>query len=321
MNGRPRWTCPDRIFSGYIPFGVTLMSLGPDRCKFVLNLSNDNEFQGLLAVRLCRLFLRLFAFNNITNFSTAMKKMIFAALMLLSLVSMNINGENCLSMGSDIRISPNRLNGYSQHVVVMHNEAFCDSWSMSVSYPEGITVKLVAGVTPLDGMSVPYLNRYGEEQLYTCPLNVSAKYATISSEITTNGYWDYDGDGLFDPYGTVKWSAGSHSMFEFNFFVDPGFREGDVTFDGRITSGSDQRGAILQDVRFFRRAHLWIGYMKGDVNGDERVNITDIMLIINFIAGSDTDLDEFQVKAADWNSDGEVNISDAVALITHVRNN
>ena len=122
-----------------------------------------------------------------------MKKIIFLAAMLLATVSMN--SANMLSMGDSIRIKPAKLDGYTQHVVTMYNEAFCDSWFMSVTYPEGLTVKLVAGATPLDGMTVPYIDRYGNEQIYQCPLNVSAAYGTVSSEITANGYWDYRGNG------------------------------------------------------------------------------------------------------------------------------
>lgn len=247
-----------------------------------------------------------------------MKKMISAALMLLATVSMN--STNTITMGDSVRINPNKLDGYSQQTVTMYNDGYCDSWNMAVTYPQGLTVKLVAGVAPLDGMTVPYVDRYGNNQVYQCPLNVSAAYATISSEITVNGYWDYRGIGEYDPYGTVKWSAGAHNMFEYNFYVDPSFRRGYVIFDGRITSGSDQRGPILQDVRFYSKTWVWVGYKLGDVSGDERINITDVMLLINYISEGCCDWNEFQVAAADFNGDGEINISDAVALINYIKN-
>lgn len=232
--------------------------------------------------------------------------------MLLTAVSMN--SANMLSMGDSIRIKPAKLDGYTQHVVTMYNEAFCDSWFMSVTYPEGLMVKLVAGATPLDGMTVPYIDRYGNEQIYECPLNVSAAYGTVSSEITANGYWDYRGNGEFDPYGTIKWAPGAHSMFQFNFYVDPAFRNGYVIFDGRITSGTDQRGPILQDVRFYTRTYMWVGYMKGDVDGNERLTIADVSALIDYLL-TDEGLDEFQLDAADVNYSGEVTIADVSTLI------
>lgn len=241
-----------------------------------------------------------------------MKKIIFLAAMLLTAVSMN--SANMLSMGDSIRIKPAKLDGYTQHVVTMYNEAYCDSWFMSVTYPEGLMVKLVAGTTPLDGMTVPYIDRYGQEQIYQCPLNVSAAYGTVSSEITANGYWDYRGNGEYDPYGTIKWVPGAHSMFQFNFYVDPAFRNGYVIFDGRITSGTDQRGPILQDVRFYSRTYMWVGYMKGDVTGNEKISIDDVSELIDYLLFGEG-LDEFQLAAADVNGNGEVTIADVSTLI------
>lgn len=242
-----------------------------------------------------------------------MKKFyLFAAMMLLASVS--INSANMLTLGDSIRIKPSKLDGYSRHTVTMYNEAFCDSWQMSVTYPGGLMVKLVAGVTPLDGMTVPYIDRYGQEQVYQCPLNVSAAYADISSEITENGYWDYKGIGEWDSYGTIKWTAGVHSMFEFNFYLDPSFRSGYVIFDGRMTSGHDSRGPILSDVRFYSRCYVWVGYQKGDVSGNDKLTIEDVTELIDYLLGGN-ELDEFELAAADVNEDGKVTIADVTALI------
>lgn len=53
--------------------------------------------------------------------------------------------------------------------------------------------------------------------------------------------------------------------------------------------------------------------MKGDLNGDGEVSITDVVLIIDVIAEVITDAN--QVAAADVNNDGEVTITDCVAAI------
>lgn len=240
------------------------------------------------------------------------KILLFAAIALLGVTTSN--GMNCLTMGDTIRIKPAKLDGYSQHTITMYNDGYVDSWAMAVNYPQGLTVKLVAGITPLDGMTIPYTDKNGNDQLLTCPLTVSAAYADIASEITTSGYWDYNMDGDFESYGTVKWVPGAHSMFEFNLYLDPSFRAGYITFDGTMSSGYDQRGAVLQGVKFFSRTWVWVGYMKGDVTGNERITIDDVTDLIDYLLGG-YELDEFQLAAADVNSNGSVTISDVTALI------
>ena len=55
--------------------------------------------------------------------------------------------------------------------------------------------------------------------------------------------------------------------------------------------------------------------IKGDINNDGKVNVTDVVALINRIqAGTAAQLDP---NIADMNSDGNVNITDAVALTTY----
>ena len=241
-----------------------------------------------------------------------MKKSLLLAAMLLATVAMN--SSNVITMGDSIRIKPAKLDGYSQHQVVMYNDGYCDSWAMSVTYPDGLMVKLVSGITPLDGMTIPYIGKNGQEQLLTCPLTVSAAYANVSSSISTMGYWDYNGDNEYEPYGTVKWVPGAHSMFEFNLYVDPAFRSGYIIFDGTMSSGYDQRGAVLQGVKFFSRTYVWVGYMKGDVSGNDKLTIEDVTELIDYLLGGN-ELDEFELAAADVDDSGKVTIADVTALI------
>jgi hypothetical protein len=50
----------------------------------------------------------------------------------------------------------------------------------------------------------------------------------------------------------------------------------------------------------------------GDLNHDGYVNITDVVLLVNYVLGAeDTNVVE---QEADLNSDGEVNITDVVTL-------
>jgi hypothetical protein len=56
-----------------------------------------------------------------------------------------------------------------------------------------------------------------------------------------------------------------------------------------------------------------MGIIKGDLNGDGKISITDVVAIINVIAGNTTD--PKKVAAADVNGDGKVSITDCVAAI------
>jgi len=53
--------------------------------------------------------------------------------------------------------------------------------------------------------------------------------------------------------------------------------------------------------------------ISGDINGDSILNILDIVLVVNFILGSDTP-DALEFAAADLNGDGILNILDVVTL-------
>ena len=233
------------------------------------------------------------------------------------LVSINIVAANYITLGDSVRINPRYLDGYYRVTATMTVDGMLDDWSMNVTYPDGIMVKLVSGITPLEGMTVGYTDRTGAEQTYEAPLQVSANYATISSHISVMGYWDYDNDGWYDPYGTAKWMPGEYQMFELNLYVNPAFRAGDIIFDGTLTSGADQRGAVLQGVRFYRTTHVWVGYMRGDLCGNEKIDMGDLTELINLLLGGEP-ADEFQLPAADFDGNGTVDMDDLTKLTNYL---
>lgn len=57
---------------------------------------------------------------------------------------------------------------------------------------------------------------------------------------------------------------------------------------------------------------------KGDVNGDGKVNVTDVSLVAAHVKGKKP-LSEEQRKAADVNKDGKVNVSDLSAIAAQVK--
>ena len=56
---------------------------------------------------------------------------------------------------------------------------------------------------------------------------------------------------------------------------------------------------------------------RGDVNGDGKVNVSDVTTLINMILGTAT----INKERADINGDGKVNVSDVTALIDIIMNN
>lgn len=245
-----------------------------------------------------------------------MKKFLSIAAMTL-LVSISMCAGNFITIGDDVRIHPKYIGGYFQTTAVMQIEGMADSWTINTEFPKGITVKLVAGISPLDGMNINYIDRFGQENVCVAPLQASSEYRTISSEVSTLGYWDYDQDGYWDCYGTVKWQSGNHELFDMLLAIAPDFRDGYLGWSGVITSGADQRGAVLQGVRFSRPCHLWVGYMLGDVTGNDSHNVDDVTALISYVLKGDG-LDEFGVAAADVNQDGNVTIADVTMLISMV---
>ena len=50
----------------------------------------------------------------------------------------------------------------------------------------------------------------------------------------------------------------------------------------------------------------------GDVNNDGKVNIGDVVAVVNVMAGKTTG---YNLKAADANQDGKINIGDVVKIV------
>ncbi len=59
--------------------------------------------------------------------------------------------------------------------------------------------------------------------------------------------------------------------------------------------------------------------LPGDVNGDQTLNILDVVAVVGFVVG-ETDPTEEQFWAADLNQDGEINVVDIVLLVNMILN-
>lgn len=249
-----------------------------------------------------------------------MKKVyLFVAMLLVALTACATNGFFFANAVNDsLRIKPNVLGGYATYSVNMQTEAFCDFFHVGLIYPEYLRPKTLYGIRGIEageGMTVGYIDRNGMYQTYDANLNVGSYYESVTGYIPEDGYWDYNHDGLFESYGTIKWEHGTTAdMFVINFWVDENFRKGWVVFDMQFGSGSDRRGPVLGNVYAYKETLVWVGYLKGDVTGNERINIDDVSTLIAFLL-DDIDLDEFEREAADVDCDGHYGINDVATLI------
>lgn len=91
------------------------------------------------------------------------------------------------------------------------------------------------------------------------------------------------------------------------------FRGGTMTLtDGYLISTSRQRFNVSDsetEVSF----QLKPGTLLGDVNNDGYVNVTDVMLTVNYVVGQSPS--GFIEANADMNADGQITVTDVIAIV------
>ena len=243
---------------------------------------------------------------------------------------MPAQADNYFTMGENdtLRIRPSCLGGFVTLPVGAHFDGRLNTWNLTtITYPIGFHPEsgtLEVGAEAGSDMTLTYKNSYNHDTVYNAILTVNTDFTTISSTIPVIGYHDYNHDGFVEPYGTVKWEAGDYyEMFWLRFGISTSFRSGSVIFDGYLSSDPDQRQGLISPNPFqsYREVYVYVGYKKGDLNGDEYVNSADVTLLINYVNNPDYyNFSEFQVAAADINGDGELNVTDITLLIGIVIN-
>ena len=207
-------------------------------------------------------------------------------LLLLTLVS-----ATCAALASSyftagengtLRINPNSIGFYYRLTIRAHFESRFDFWSVQLNqHPSGMTWNFYDIGS---GMTIPYTKSDGNDTTYTAILSSANNFTVYSSSIPVFGYWDYNNDGIYEPYGTVKWGPADY------------------------------------DEMFQTEVYIKFGYMPGDVNGDERIDVSDTSLLIAYILGSVT-FDQYQIEAADVNHDGDIDTADVTAVIAIINSN
>lgn len=132
-------------------------------------------------------------------------------------------------------------------------------------------------------------------------------YSLPSSTTTSFGVWGYN------QYGVLKTKGLTGCVFS----CDPqlGFFDDDGTFHTAPQSASGNLYAAYNGVTAAQHATIFKSPLKGDVNGDDEVNIFDVTDLIDIILGGLP-----SNSAADVNSDGRVNIGDVTDVIDIILN-
>lgn len=195
-------------------------------------------------------------------------------------------------------------------------------------YIMGGTENMVASVLhPVDwnasGMSARYVTSYGEQKVYTKPISATAMgEGVLLTGVDSNTMYK-----LQRPAGNPA-AMGSSNMLKGITGVNANVYTANVGYYFNATKKKFVRptatyimgcgngylevpynfvGTSTQDVD----VDIFFNGIKGDVNGDGLVNVSDVTALVNRILGTASYAD----SVCDINGDGVVNVSDVTALI------
>ena len=110
-----------------------------------------------------------------------MKKFIFTLLALMAILPASADSYFTMGVNDTVRIHPMFLGAQKLFEVRALLDGRIDHWSLDITYPVGLDFN---EATPLGGMSVPFVNRNGEDSVYNAPFSVLNSGTLISSTIT-----------------------------------------------------------------------------------------------------------------------------------------
>ena len=257
-----------------------------------------------------------------------MKKFLYLFVFMLAVFGAKASNYFTLDgvVNDTLRISPTNLDGYLINYVIANTDGYYDSWALTVIYPNALNI---VNVDRGDDMYVPYKTSDGTDSichafLAVSPLNTeipntNSRYTILSSTITTFGYWDRYNNGNYETYGTVKWATGHYDqMARIDFRVNEDCTGDSIIMSVHITSTDDWRGVPTVNASVTRIIHLVVGYLPGDVNGDEMLTIADATALMSYVISQGDWFDQYQFAAADVNGDGVITIADVTMLTSMV---
>ena len=247
-----------------------------------------------------------------------MKRLFFLFLALAAMLPASADRFINFCDNDTLRVHPSCLDFIDRVMVRAHFDGRLDHWDIKFDYPSWMSVNEIH--KRRDMLVVPYLDSNGNQTSCNAPLYWNHMYVSsedsLSCSITDAGYWDPDNDGVYETYGTVKWEAGDYDqMFEiyFNIGNADALLYGNINYRCWISSTDDDRGGTASDTSYVKNIYVYVGYLFGDVNGDDRVNVSDMSDLIDIVLHH-TPLDMYQMVAADMDGNGAIDIVDVSLL-------
>ena len=119
-------------------------------------------------------------------------------------------------------------------------------FQLDLTYPQGLTpVSIREG----GDMAITYLESDGSEQTQSPAFYPNQAHDCCIAIFTNAGFWDPDGDGMYEQYGVIKWEAGAYDeMMLLTLNVDEGFTGDEIMLETELSSGSDTRGGTVTDL-------------------------------------------------------------------------
>ena len=122
-----------------------------------------------------------------------------------------------------------------------------------------------------------------------------------------------------------KKTIGDITAKDLTFSVDKFTADDEVltaTFAYGLYNGNGEKASVSNDIDVlvaetdnqYKRALA----QKGDLNGDGKINVTDITKIAAHIKGKKT-LDKYSINAADVNADGRINVTDIIRIAAQIK--
>lgn len=209
--------------------------------------------------------------------------------------------------------------------------------------PEGLYVKIgdtYHEVVKNEEYEFTYYLQVEDKRVGTIDARVEYDQNGLEFVPTLDEYGDYDSPEMFPVLRDPVFNDTIEGKLFFNYININGRNFGGnnkVLFKGNFKVTADQGvyeikpyifcladtdlGIIVDEGtvygEFTERVEFKQAYKKGDVNGDDKINIFDMTEIQLYVAEFEQ-LDETQLKAADVNGDGKVNIFDATTIALFV---
>lgn len=247
-----------------------------------------------------------------------MKKILTLLLALMAILPASADRYLTFGVNDSVRIKPSSLGGVQGLMMRAHFDGRLDKWDMTMQLPEGMN--LLIAYRRNDMLYIPYQDCNGDNAYCSAQLfyveNNNTHRDSLSASIIEYGWWDFNNDDDYEVYGTVKWEAGDYDqMCELFYTFNSSFPDtASIVISEHLSSTYDPRSFTIPETNLEKTIILYVGYMRGDVNGDENINIDDVSALTDYMNGVYA-LDKYQLAAADVDGNGTIGIADLGSLI------